>query len=80
MGKTPTVTKCKTAKDFEKAVIKQGGQIKNGGRHPKFYNPNTGGIVPYPAHAGEIPIGTRLSIKKMLLAIGFFIFILTIVF
>jgi len=66
----------RTAKDyrgFSRAVTKQGGYIEHGKRHDLVVG--DGGKVALPRHTGDYATGTRCSIIKGLLAIGFTLFI-----
>lgn len=65
-----SVSSCKTARQFHRAVNKQGGYAAEGGRHTKLYHP-AGGSVAVPRHSGDIATGTRASIVRGLLALGF---------
>ena len=69
-----SVRDCHTAQDFERAVRKQGGEIVHGRRHDQV---RIGGHRPVaiPRHKGNLPKGTECSIRKALLAAGFFILI-----
>lgn len=65
---------CKSARDFERAIAHQGGEITHGGRHDIAHDPNGKGSVAIPQHGGDdLATGTRHSIVKALLALGFFV-------
>lgn len=69
-----SVRHCKTAREFERAVAHQGGQITHGGRHDIARDPDGKGSVAIPQHNGDdLATGTRHSIMKALLLLGFFI-------
>jgi predicted RNA binding protein YcfA (HicA-like mRNA interferase family) len=71
-----SVRGCKSARDFQRAVAHQGGEITHGGRHDIAHDPDGKGSVAIPQHGGDdLATGTRHSIMKALLAIGFFILI-----
>jgi hypothetical protein len=69
MSKPKLLTTCRTNKHFTAYAKSHGGYIEYGGRHPKIVGPN-GGSVPFPSHHGDIPVGTRRSIIRMLIEIG----------
>jgi len=80
MGRSQqSVRNCRTPRQFQRAVRKQGGYVEGGGRHDKLCGPN-GGKVPLPRHSGDLPTGTRSSIAKALLAIGFLVCLCTTVY
>ena len=64
-----SVESCRTVRQFERAVTKQGGVRVDGGKHPHFKHPN-GGSVPFPEHQGDMG-NTRFGVIKLLLAVGF---------
>lgn len=71
MGRVQSVSECRTSSEFVRAVERQGGRVDNGGRHYKAHDGEGRGCVAIPRHAGEIATGTRHSIVKALLALGF---------
>lgn len=70
MARPDSVTDCKTASEFCRAAARQGGEVRGGGRHDKIYLDGRG-PVPIPRHSGDIPTGTRRSIVRALLTLGF---------
>lgn len=60
---------CRSGKDFIDYAARRGAEVHNGGRHIKIIGPN-GGSCPVPNHPGDLPVGTRHSIIKMLALIG----------
>lgn len=67
-----SVTHAKSSNDFIRAVQHQGGIIESGGRHIKARDHDGLGCVPIPAHGHDsLPIGTKNSIAKALIALGF---------
>jgi len=71
-----SVRNCKSARDFRRAIAHQGGEVTHGGRHDIAHDPDGNGSVAIPQHAGDdLAPGTRHSIVKALLAIGFFILV-----
>ena len=71
MGRVQSVSECRKADEFVRVVERQGGYVDNGGRHYKAHDGEGRGCVAIPRHAGEIATGTRHSIVKGLLALGF---------
>jgi hypothetical protein len=80
MGKIRSVKRQRTVRGFTKAVISQGGDIENGGRHSKFVSPDGVAKVPFPNHTGDLARGTSFSITKALLALGFVCLVLYCLF
>jgi len=76
MGKIRSVVKQRTVRGFTRAVISQGGDIEDGGRHSKFVSPDGIAKVPFPNHTGDLAKGTSFSITKALLALGFVVFVI----
>lgn len=79
MAKVTSVENCRTAREFERAVQRQGGWIEQGGNHARLCHPD-GGKVALPRHAGDLATGTRHSIMKMLLSLGFMVVTLSCCF
>ncbi len=71
MSRPHSVTECKTTSEFVRVVEHQGGYVDNGGRHYKAHDGDGRGCVALPRHAGDLATGTRHSIVKALLALGF---------
>ena len=68
-----SVRSCKSAREFERAVNHQGGEVTHGGRHDVVHDPDGRGSVAIPQHGGDdLATGTRYSIIKALLMLGFF--------
>jgi predicted RNA binding protein YcfA (HicA-like mRNA interferase family) len=71
-----SVRNCKSARDFERAVSHQGGEITRGGRHDLVHDADGKGSVAIPRHGGDdLAPGTQHSIVKSLLLLGFFVLI-----
>ena len=68
-----SVRKCRTVKQFEKAVRKQGGWRSEGKNHPHFNHPD-GGSAPFSDHKGDMG-GSRFTLIRLLIAAGFACFI-----
>lgn len=68
-----SVTRCKTSGDFVRAVSHQGGTVVHGSRHDIAHDADGKGACAIPRHNGDLAPGTRGSIKKMLLLLGFFV-------
>lgn len=72
MGRQLKVEECKTARDFERYINRQGIVVEvrqNGTSHRVYKFPEKGISIPVPQHPGDIPRGTRHSIMKMLLKV-----------
>jgi hypothetical protein len=69
MSKPKALDDCRSDQDFFAYGKSKGGIVAHGGRHPKIYGPR-GGSVSIVSHNGDIKIGTRRSIVKMMIAIG----------
>ena len=67
-----SVRKCRTVKQFEKAVRKQGGNRTEGSNHPHFNHPD-GGSAPFSDHKGDMG-GSRFTLIRLLLGLGFVCF------
>jgi len=71
-----SVRNCKSARDFERAVSHQGGEVTHGGRHDIVHDGDGRGSVSIPQHGGDdLATGTRHSIVKALLLLGFFLLV-----
>ena len=82
MAKPKSIHECRTNRDFERVITRQGGQFESGkGSHVKVTNPNKAGCAIYSDHGGthEYPTGTLKSIIRMLAAIGFMMFVAFVV-
>lgn len=75
MGRPKTVKRCKTHDEFVSCVQRQGGEMSNGRRHTKLWMPGEPGKVMVPRHRGDLATGTRHSIQRGLLALGFLLII-----
>lgn len=73
MSRNESVRNCRTSSEFVRAVERQGGRVDNGGRHYKVRGPEGNGCVPVPRHPGDLPTGTRCSIIKALVSLGFMV-------
>ena len=56
----------KNRREVLKYGRKLGGQVVEGGKHTKIYNPKTGRSVQVARHSGDIPRGTLHSIISKL--------------
>jgi len=71
-----SVRSCKSAREFERAVNHQGGEVTHGGRHDVVHDPDGRGSVAIPRHGGDdLATGTTHSIIKGLLLLGFFLLV-----
>ena len=77
MSKVKPVDQCKTASDFDRAIraSRQPYNERQNGTSHRIYVINSKS-VPVPQHKGDIPIGTRRSIIKMLIRAGVVCFLL----
>jgi hypothetical protein len=78
MGRPESVYDLHNTRQAQPYVIRNGGEIRNGGRHILAYKDGRGPAV-MPGHAEDWPTGTRHSIIRMLLALGFTIFLICFV-
>jgi hypothetical protein len=77
MSKQLTPDRCRTAREFDRAIHARHPdvEVRQSGSHRIYRNPDNGQSVPIPQHNGNLPTGTRRSIIKMLAAIGLAILI-----
>jgi len=66
MGKSGTGKRPSNRREVLRYGRKLGGEIVEGGRHTKIYNPSTGRHVAVPRHSGDIPTGTLHAITRRL--------------
>lgn len=71
MANKSSVKDCRSSSEFERAVSRQGGEVRTGGGHNKVYLDGKGPVA-VPRHRGDLPTGTRCNIIKALLTLGFF--------
>lgn len=70
MSKNHILKNCRTADDFIKFAKHNDLQVLEGTRHTKIYT-DEGYMITIPRHNGDLCPGTRHSILKWFIAIGF---------
>jgi len=71
-----SVRDCHNARQFRLVVRRQGGHVDAGKRHDIARGRDGQGCVPIPRHTGDLATGTRSAITKMLVALGFVVFVI----
>lgn len=75
MGRKDDLDRMKRGEEFQAYALRQGCEERHG-RHPYYTAPNGHGC---PIPNGELPTGTRKSIKKMFVAMGIALLIAALV-
>lgn len=69
-----TIHQMTRAKDFDKYLSREADSVRQNGSHRTYKFDGKGSVV-VPMHNGDIPVGTRRSIVKMIIAIGLGLFV-----